>query len=233
MTRTAACKIPTVEVGALQAGDVVFFSPTNLVGTICSFFQLPWRLHHRYAHVGIVGEGPTTCIVSEWGCGESEASYAGHAKILVESTVDDPLGKCLWAKGPKRGVQAHYIVNRLALHNIIRHGKTWVLKLRKPLSDTEKASLLHGLYDLRHKGYDLVGAARARDLLFGAPIRQLRRWLGRPTQNGSSYFCSEFAAKGLGIVGRFHGQPDQFSPKSLATALVQRGVCEPPEEIKL
>ncbi len=196
---------------AFSPGDLVFFAPTNLVGDIVSFFTLPWRFHHRFAHIGIVVESP-------------------NGPLLVESTRDEPLGPCVWANEIVHGVQAHPLAERLAIHCNERGGQAWRFALREPLTRGERSKLQWIVESLRGKHYDFLGAFRARDLLFGATIRWIRRVFRRPSQNGSLYYCNELGAEFLRRLGRlpFDFQPDSCNPKSFARVLLAEKVTHEP-----
>lgn len=189
-----------------SSGDVIIFSPTNLVGTIVSLMTRPWwPFSLRYVHVGIIiqeGDGPL---------------------LLVESTRDPSLGPCYWSGTHVSGVQAHPLDRRLEIHRK-RGGKAWRFPLRGELTTGGRMDLYLAARSIRCTGYDILGALRAGDGL----TSRLLRWLVKADED--FLYCNEAVAVILkrARVLRASFNAGRYNPKSFAAELIRLGVTHEP-----
>lgn len=162
------------------------------------------------------------------------AGWYNHAAIITPGDVPDQL---LWwestvsSRVPDhytgevvKGVQAHAIPGRLAECRAQR-AQVWHFPLREPLSDSEAAHLKAWCKSQHGRPYDYWGAAAARVWLGGT----IRRWRRLVDDDLTRYLCSEFVAAAERTVDRFGAvSAEEWSPSSLADALVALGICWPP-----
>ncbi len=84
---------------------------------------------------------------------------------------------------------------------------------------------------MQGRPYDLVGAARARDFLFGSAIRRVRRLLGWPAGNGSELFCVEAVEHLIADRLPAYYKPGRRHPKAFADLLLRLGVTQQPSPL--
>jgi hypothetical protein len=112
--------------------------------------------------------------------------------------------------------------------------RVWHYPLAEPLSPAESASLTAFLEGLRGTPYDRIGAIRARTLGFGW-VRWTRLYNLLPNREDlGNLFCSECVGISLRYLDRFHTRnASKWSPVALCWALVERGHCPGPVELRL
>ena len=192
----------------LKPGDAIAFGPIpgDWKGAVISLGTWPWwPLSRRIAHFAM--------IVNHDGC-----------RSVLESTIDPVLGDCLDAARIVEGVQVHELQERMRIHLVQRKARAWRLPFLHDPQGIRYGNLLGRPYDLR-------GALRSRDGFLG-----WRRWLFKhPPHADRRLFCSEVV---LLVYLRLALLPLEFpyshyNPKAAAHLLDARGICGPPEEIRL
>jgi hypothetical protein len=194
-------------------GDLIGFSDPGPIGTAINLatWGVPgWGL----SHVGIVADHP---------------DY--DRPLLWESTTLADRD-CLIAKRRTRGVQAHFLWQRIDEFS----GRVWHYRLRRPLCQVPRPTGSPAGGDLTAyvvgqlgTDYDALGAFRSR----ATPLALLERWFCVHPENLASLFCSEFTAAAWFEAGVWSiRSASNWSPNALARAAVRRRVCLQPLRIK-
>lgn len=168
---TEAYGLKTATISDVRPGDVIGFSDLSSLGRWINYttWGLPgWGL----SHIAIVATSPLD---------DGEA-------VVFESTssCNRP---CLVSKRVVRGVQCHWLQNRIADY----HGRAWVYPLAEPLGEIASRLLLQLCFNDCGIPYDYWGAFRSRSLGLG----WLARLIHPRPENLRAYYCSEFVAERL------------------------------------
>lgn len=188
----------------IRPGDLVGCSSTNLSGVVInlSTFGLPF---YGLSHTAIATE-----LVDS------------HKLVLFESTslCNDPDV----ISGTKIvGVQAHDITERIFRYD----GKVWHYPLIRQLDQDQISTLAKACMSCHGWSYDMLGAFRSRDILFG--------WLERllTDENKHSLFCSEAVASWWKQIGLWNPPDLQiWNPNRLARIAYQIGLVAKPVRLK-
>lgn len=188
----------------------VLYRPGDIIGTLGSNIGSQWI---NIATYGIPFWGLSHVAIA--------AEYEDRL-VLFESTTwnDEP---CIIQKKLIKGVQAHYIANRIASYD----GSMWHYPLLNRLDRYESKKLTNFLLKQIGKSYDYIGAFRAGGEGFS--------WLESHLHDESLHtlFCSELCAAAHREVNRFATKnAARWNPNNFTRAERNRGTLGTPMRIK-
>ena len=166
-------------------------------------------------HVGIVTAWPPRDLT------DHPRPSRQFPPVLCESTAN-PCGPCVSQGIEVRGVQVHFLRQRILSHA----GRVYHYPLAERLTERQQDILQEFCESHLGTEYDYHGAADARHTLIAALVRAVRG------EDLDEVFCSEWAAACYRELGLLDANPSRFSPSRLVRYQRRAGVLGKPRRVK-